>query len=341
MQPGLTLVVGPNGHGKTNLIEAVYVICLGRSFREHRDSRLIRFGEPAAAVRAEAVWGGRDHSLALTIPRGGGKRIEVDGAPLERFSELIGHIPVVSLTPEDGEMAYGNPAPRRRFLDVLLAQTDRGYLDALRTYRAALSRRNAALREGRRELAETYEGTLGGTGGVIQERRTHLAAFLAASMKPIYQEISGSGETIEVSYRPSPASEKESRTVDLTEALALSRRSDMERGFTTIGPHRDDLHLILGGRALKTYGSHGQARTALAALKLAEVDYYKQHYDRSPVLVMDEVASVLDRSRAERLVGLLSKGAAQVLVTSPGTEELGPLRAAAVQIIQVEEGTVR
>ncbi len=341
LDPGLTLVVGPNGHGKTNLIEAVYVLCLGRSFREHRDSRLIRFGAPAARLAGQAHWTGREHTIQLTWERGDSKQAEVDGAPLERLSELLGQLPVVSLTPEDGEIAQGGPAARRRFMDVLLSQTDRTYLEALKRYRRALSQRNASLREGREELVGVYEPELAHTGAAIQGSRAALAGFLAGRAVETYRQVSGGGEELAIIYRPNPGREEEDFEEVLAGELAESLEKDLERGYTGSGPHRDDLHLEVSGRPLKTYGSHGQARTALAAMKLAEVSYYAEQYDRRPLLVMDEVAAVLDRSRADNLIRLLSEGSSQVFVTSPRLEDLGPVADRADRIIEVEERGIR
>lgn len=340
LDPGLTLVVGPNGHGKTNFIEAIYVLCLGRSFREHRDSRLIRFGEPGARLAGTAHWRKREHTIQLTWERGGSKQAELDGARLDRLSGLLGQLPVVSLTPEDGEIARGGPDARRRFMDVLLSQTDRAYLEALKRYRRALSQRNVSLREGRVDLARAYEPELARTAAVIQGQREGLASFLAGTAAETYRRVSGDQEELDIGYRPSPNREQPDYERALREELQESLERDEERGYTVSGPHRDDLHLEVGGRPLKTYGSHGQSRTALAAIKLAEVGYYAERYDRQPLLVMDEVAAVLDRSRADNLVGLLAAGASQVFVTSPSVAELGPVSERADRVIEIWEGEV-
>jgi DNA replication and repair protein RecF len=333
------MVVGPNGHGKTNLIEAVYFLCLGRSFREHRHSRLIRFEAPAARVAAELNWMGRTRGLEIKLPRSGPKQAELDGAPLDRLSEIIGVVPVVSLTPEDGELAHGAPGSRRRYLDVVLAQTNRAYLEALKYYRRARAQRNAGLRAGRIDVAESYEEALTESGSTIQKERAHLIDYVASEAAEIYQRVSGSGEDFTVTYRPSPAGDPDADPAErLAEELAGRREMDLERGFTGVGPHRDEIHLEVDGRALQLYGSHGQARTAVVALKLAELEYYADAYDRQPVLLMDEVASVLDRLRARELIELLMQHSSQILVTSPEEKDLGPMAEAIHDVITVEEG---
>jgi DNA replication and repair protein RecF len=322
---GLTAVVGPNGRGKTNLIEAVYFLCLGRSFREHRETRLIRFGEPFAIVQGEMEHGGRRSRMRLVLPRTGRKTAEVDGNRLERLSQLIGRLPVVSLTPEDLAIAYGDPTPRRRMLDILLAQTERPYLEALRRYRRALAQRNRCLKEGRTTLAWTYEQELADSGAHIQRRRHEVTAFLVDQTKAVYERISRPGERLALHYRAFGIVGGTPSEDALREALRENREGDLRRGFTSVGPHRDDLQLEVNDRLLRHYGSHGQARTALAALKLAEVAYYGSAHMRQPILLLDEVTSVLDRERALRLVELLSEHTSQVLVTAPQVEELEAL----------------
>jgi DNA replication and repair protein RecF len=338
LEEGLTAVVGPNGQGKTNLIEAVYFLCLGRSFREHRESRLIRFGETAARVEGTTEHGGRSGTIRIVLRRSGGKQAEVDGTRLERLSQLIGVLPVVSLTPEDLAIAYGDPTPRRRLLDVLLAQTDREYLEALRRYRRALAQRNRCLKEGRDTLVLTYEPELAASGALIQRRRTELTAFLVAQTAAVYDRISRSEERLSLQYRPFGFAGITPSEEGLRSALEENRAGDRRLGFTSIGPHRDDLQLAVDDRPLRHFGSHGQARTALAALKLAEVAYYERAYDRPPILLMDEVTSVLDRDRALQLVELLADHSSQVLVTAPQSEELGALAGRIRQTVRIQAG---
>jgi len=246
---------------------------------------------------------------------------------------------VVSLTPEDRRIASGEPAARRRFADVLLAQTDRGYLEALKRYRQALAQRNAGLRAGRPDVAEAYEQAMVESGRRIRASRAELATFLMQHAGAIYSRIGG-GEVLDVTYGASPATAGGQESEVLAESLQARRQQDLERGHTSVGPHRDDLRLEIAGRPLRPYGSHGQARTALVSLKLAELEYYAESYDRQPLLLMDEVASVLDRSRADELIGLLMAQSSQVIVTSPREEDLGALAGESNQFIRIDKGTV-
>ncbi len=340
LDSGLILVTGPNGHGKTNLVEAIYFLSLGRSFRERSDRRLISFDAPASRLAGVVEWSGRVHELEVVWTRSGSKKAIVDGSELSRISELVGKIPVVSLTPEDGELVQGEPRARRRFLDIVLAQTDIQYLKALKRYRRARAQRNMSLRQGRFHLAETYEETLADSAIRIRNCRRRFVEHIQRESRQTYRDISSGDEGLSINYRPNPPLAEDDRTAVL-EALAAGREADRERGFTGTGPHRDDLLLKIDERELKTYGSHGQARTALATLKLAEVAYYTKIYRRSPILIMDEVATVLDRNRVENLMRVLTEMSSQVFITTPSASDLGELADIAERVIEVMDGTIR
>jgi len=334
---GLTLIVGPNGQGKTNLIEAIYFLCLGRSFRERSDRRLIMLGEERTQLEGMFDQEGSTYSIRMVVSREGGKQVQIDGNDLERVRDLVGQAPVVGFTPEDSNIVKGDPASRRRFLDLVLAQTSREYLEALQLYRRALAQRNICLREGRAVLIESWEEALIEHGETIRKYRAGLTAFLTRTACDTYRGIGPRGEEFTIRYRPNPPI-GDSGTEDLAAALSGGRQDDLDRGFTGAGPHRDDITFEIGGRNLRMYGSHGQARTALASLKLAEVAYYTFACDRQPILVMDEVASVLDRDRTENLIRLLSQEASQVFITSPSEEELGVFASEAGCVVSINEG---
>ncbi|MFC1530133.1 DNA replication/repair protein RecF [Gemmatimonadota bacterium] len=334
--PGLTLIVGPNGQGKTNLVEAIYFLCLGRSFRERSDRRLIMFGEQTAQLEGLFDRAQENGSIRIIIDREAGKKAMIDGVEVERLRDLVGQVPVVGFTPEDNDIVKGDPASRRRFLDLVLAQTSREYLESLQRYRRALAQRNICLREGRAELLESWEEALVKHGTVIREHRARLVEYFSEQALETYGEISPTKETFSIEYRPRPVLENGGEA-ELASALESGRDDDLERGFTGTGPHRDDLNMEIGARHLRLYGSHGQARTALATLKLGEVAYYTHARDCRPILVMDEVASVLDRDRTGNLLALLSREASQVFITSPTEEEFGDVASGAGCIVRVDE----
>jgi DNA replication and repair protein RecF len=227
-------------------------------------------------------------------------------------------------------------------MDVVLAQTDGRYLEALRRYRHALAQRNASLKEGRESLAASYEVPMVEEGALLRRARAGLAEFLGEHAGSTYRAIGGREESLGVAYRPNPSAADGTADEEvLAERLEKGRAGDLERGFTGSGPHRDDLRLTVADRSLAVYGSHGQVRTALAALKLGELEYVRTVYDRQPVLLMDEVASVLDRLRLKELLGLLGAHASQVLVTSPREADLGDLTSSEHRLLTVENGTAR
>lgn len=334
--PGLTLIVGPNGQGKTNLVEAIYFLCLGRSFRERSDRRLIMFGERTARLEGRFKRAAENSAIRMVIDREAGKKVVIDEVEVERLRDLVGQVPVVGFTPEDNDIVKGDPASRRRFLDLVLAQTSREYLESLQRYRRALAQRNTCLKEGRAELLESWEEALVENGTVIREHRARLVQYFSDVARETYREIGPRHESFTIEYRPRP-SLGNGDAAELASALESGRADDLERGFTGTGPHRDDLNLEIGNRHLRLYGSHGQARTALATLKLGEVAYYTHARDCRPILVMDEVASVLDRDRTGNLIALLSREASQVFITSPTEEELGKTTSRAGCVFRVDE----
>jgi len=336
---GLTLVVGSNGQGKTNLIEAAYYLCLGRSFRERREKRLIQLDRDEAIVSGVFATAEGECRVAFELQRNDPKRVLIDGDHPERLSALIGRFPVVGLTPDDSAIVKGDPGARRRFMDLVLAQTSRRYLEALRSYRRILARRNCCLREGRRTLAATYDEALVEAARGIRSSRAALVEFVDARAREFYREVSDGGEELTLAYRPDPAADPGDRE-QLAAILARSLPLDADRGFTGRGPHRDEIAFTINGRELRAYGSHGQARTALAAVKLAEVDYFSAAYGRQPLLLMDEVASVLDDTRAMNLIGVVAGAVAQVLITTPREDIPAGLRDRADGIVMVENGAV-
>jgi len=336
---GLTLVVGPNGQGKTNLIEGIYFLCLGRSFRERREKRIIRLGDERAVLSGE--FEARDDRLRVVfrLGRDGSKAASLDGTGLDRLRDLVGRFPVIGLTPDDSNIVVGDPSSRRRFMDLILAQTGRPYLEALREYRAALARRNRCLREGRRSLAAAYDEGLTIQATEIRKKRAGLVGFMLNRARDYYRDVSRQEEAFDIEYRPSPAGDPGDEAL-VAETLDRTLAADEERGYTGVGPHRDELVLRVQDRELRTFGSHGQIRTALAALKLSEVEYFTAVYGRSPLLVMDEVASVLDAERALNLVEIVTDTTNQVLITSPGRDIPETLAGRAARIVTVSRGVV-
>lgn len=347
------VIIGENGQGKTNLLEAIYYLQILRSARGARDQDLIRFGADAFHLAA-TVDTNACHEIGVGFERAGKrKRVRIDGDIPERLSDALGALPSVLFSPADVELIAGAPAARRRYLDILLALTARGYLGALQRYRAALSRRNAALREsarsGRTSSASVavWEPTLAEHGAVlIRERRAWVDA-IEARFEQLCHEI---GETSRVRLRYAGTIDATSDiAAELAGALEEKRPFDLRRGLTHSGPHRDDLVITITGpdgaaRELRTFGSAGQQRSAAIALRMLEASTFTERTGRSPLFLLDDPFAELDVRRSSRVLDLLSgSGLGQTVLVVPRESDipseftgLERLRVAAGQIAPYE-----
>lgn len=330
-QEGLALI-GDNGHGKTNLLEAFYYLQLFRSFRGARDTELVRFGAPAFHLSA-GTHGASAAQVAVGFEcspergAGGRKRIRVDGSEPETIADAVGVIPSVLFAPRDAAMIAGGPAERRRYLDIMLSLASRSYLRALQRYRAALVRRNLALRDAQRggqiDAVAAWEPALAASGAALCLARRAWAAQAAPAFTRRCAEIGERGDAT-LRYR-SALGEKDDVEAALRETLERRRGLHVRRGVTLDGPHRDDLALELDGRELRTYGSAGQQRTAAIALRLLEAATIRDSQAAEPLVLLDDPFAELDVHRAGRILELLEDGArGQTVLAVPREAEVPP-----------------
>ena len=323
-------VVGENGHGKSNLIEAIAYLRLLRSQRGARDRDLIRFGEAAFHVGVELA-GTRAHRATAAVDRQGRKKVTLDGAEPERLTDALDALPSVSFSPRDVDLVAGAPAERRRYLDITLALTSRAYLNALRHYRAALARRNAALRDAARAArgaqgealaaVAAWEPALAEHGAVLVRQRRDWVAARADEFARQCVAIGERGAPA-LGYDGALAEAGDVRSA-LLEALARQREHDVRRCLTHTGPHRDDLALSLDGRDLRGVGSAGQQRTAAIVLRLLEAATHRDATGVTPLLLLDDPFAELDRRRTGRILALLEEvGTGQVVLCVPREDEI-------------------
>jgi DNA replication and repair protein RecF len=333
--PGVA-IVGENGQGKSNLLEAIYYLHLLRSVRGARDVDVVRFGAPGFHIAARAD-GGANHELAAGFERQGRrKRVKLDGAEPQRLSDALGALPCVLFSPADVELVAGAPTARRRYLDILLALSSRPYLAALQRYRHALAQRNAALRDavrsggtrgGAEQRIAVWEAPLAEHGAVLWRERVQWAANAGARFAAMCAAI---GEQAPVGMRYATALEPSSdERPDIVAALAAAleqkRALDVRRGLTHAGPHRDDLTLTLDGRELRAFGSAGQQRTAAIALRLLEAETLRERLGAAPILLLDDPFAELDVRRSARILDLLAEhGMGQTLLTVPRETDIPP-----------------
>ncbi|MFN8580770.1 MAG: DNA replication and repair protein RecF [Gemmatimonadaceae bacterium] len=347
------VVIGDNGHGKTNLLEAIAYLHALRSVRGARDADLVRFGEGAfhiAARCAEAPCSEVRVGFERATRR---KRVTLDGAPTSRLTDGLGALPSVTIAPRDVELVLGAPSVRRRYLDVLLALSSRRYLGALQNYRAALQRRNATIRNAtaRRDSAEfdaqvaAWEGPLATHGAVLAFARKSWVEAVAsryAALCASLGERSVAGLRYRVSVESSlgHATSEEALEAELRSALAAHRAIDCRRGATMVGPHRDDLDLRLGGRLLRTFGSAGQQRSAAMALRVLEAESLERQTGYRPVLLLDDPFAELDRDRARRVLDLLEGHVAtQVILAVPRADDV-PGAFTGLSRVSMQDGVV-
>lgn len=334
-------IVGENGQGKTNLIEAIAYFRLLRSQRGARDRDLIRFGEPAFHLEARGT-GTRAHRATAAVDRQGRKKVTLDGGEPERLTDALDTVPSVSFSPRDVDLVAGSPAERRRYLDITLALTAPAYLNALRHYRGALSRRNAAMREvGRTGSAGRRGRSGGGSGGdmasvaawepALAEHGavliTHRRAWVEERHEAFARHCAAIGErgaaTLRYNAALADSGEEADARAALRAQLERQREHDVRRLVTHAGPHRDDLALAIDGHDLRTIGSAGQQRTAAIVLRLLEAATHRDATGVTPILLLDDPFAELDRRRTARILALLdSLGTGQCVLCVPREDEI-------------------
>ncbi|MCL7962155.1 MAG: DNA replication and repair protein RecF [marine benthic group bacterium] len=342
------MIIGPNGSGKTNLLEAIYYLEVFRSFRGARDSDLIRFGEDVFRIEATIQRDGGTEELAAAFQKTGRrKKVEREGAEVDRITGAIGAFGAVVFDLDDAGLVSGSPGRRRRFLDILLSLVVPGYVADLQRYRAVLAQRNEALRAGRDEVVDAWTEGLIVPGAKLMAARDGWARRRADGFRGYHQQISGgAGASLEYETSLSAPQEDVGWEMRFRSGLEASRTRDFRRGFTTVGPHRDDLAIRAEvdsdgpERDLRSFGSGGQKRTAAIALRLTEADSLREANGRDPVYLLDDVFAELDRERAERVFRLLDEGrSGQVFFTAPKPADM-PFRDGALARWRISDGAL-
>jgi DNA replication and repair protein RecF len=313
-------LLGANAQGKSNFLEAVYYPVVFRSFRGAQDQAVAAFGGPGFHLEV-TVDGGTDRRITASWQAAGRrKRILIDEVEPERVAGAVGRWLAVSFLPSDLGLASGPASERRHYLDRLLSLADAGYLRALSRYRAALAQRNSALRQGRPDLAWAFDRPLAAAGAVVMAGRCAWAGTAGERFAAEF-ECLGERDEAALEYRGTAELADPTRWEPM---LGQAREADRARGMTTVGPHRDDLTLRIGGRLMREYGSTGQQRSAAVALKLIEIATLREARGTEPGLLLDDVFAELDRDRQRRLAGRLLSGERQVFLTAPRPDELPP-----------------
>ena len=317
----LTVVVGGNGQGKTNLLEAVGYLATLSSFRGAPPEAMVRSGRASAVVRAEGRRRGRDLLLEAEINPSGRSRTLVDRQPLRRAADLLGALRVSLFSPDDLELVKGGPSARRRYLDDALVALHPRNAAIRADAERVLRQRNALLKQCRGRLDAAAESTLdvwdaklAATGEALASARDELVAALDVPVAKAYDELAGGPADVGIAY-------ERSWVGPLAAALAAARADDVRRGLTTVGPHRDELRLSVAGAPARTHASQGEQRSLALALRLALHGTVTEAVGEPPVLLLDDVFSELDADRSAALVAHLPDG--QALLTTAGAVPAG------------------
>ena len=299
---GMNILMGDNAQGKTNLVDAVMLVSLGKCPRVTRDRELIRWNADRARVQAEVVKRYGDDEVEAVIDKTVVKCVSVNRMPLTRLGELMGVVATVLFSPEQMSIVKDAPGERRRFMDIALCQLSKPYFYLLNRYNRILSQRNKLIKSGNHAAIEVWDMQLAHEGArIIKTRRgfiERLSVFAAAA----HSRLSGGKETLCLSYEGIAGDTAETIEAAFIEELARTRESDLRLGFTHAGPQRDDIRITVGDVDCRTYGSQGQQRTAALSLKLAELELYRAESGEAPVLLLDDVLSELDPGRQRQLL---------------------------------------
>jgi DNA replication and repair protein RecF len=325
---GLNVFVGPNAQGKSNLLEAIAMLATGKSFRARRESELIREGTDLAEIRGEARVPAGEILLRASITRAGNgarKTFDVNGSAVG-FARFLGRARVVTFVPADLQMIAGGPALRRTFLNGALAQLSPVYYRDLARYGKIVQQKAALLRGAiapDRELLLAYNDELLAPGAALMAARAAFVAEIAQAADGVYARWSGTHERVGIAYAANVPATGASAADALSTALAANVENELRRKTTLVGPHRDDLRFVIDGKPLDAFGSQGQQRTAVLALKVAEYETMRSRAGDAPILLLDDVLSELDAERANGFLTAVGSFEQAFLTTTELPERFG------------------
>ena len=339
----INILTGRNAQGKTNLIEAINLLALGKSFRTRREQELVRFGAEESRVKGSFEKKDRPHTTEVRLGAGGAgkKSYMVNGVETGTVSDLLGGVYTIVFSPEDLRVVKGDPDTRRRFLDRELILLKPLFYHKLKKFRAILKTRNALLKTDRasNDLLDVYDAQLAeAAAGVMKERKAWLKE-LSEAASVAGTKITAGAEELSVEYRPNLSQIGDEYSEDaVRDVFMRARERDVAMRSTEAGPHRDDFAVFVGGLDLRIYGSQGQQRTAALSLRLAERELIRKETGEDAILLLDDVMSELDSGRQERL--LESFGENQIFITAAGPFRDEALKLRAAKVMRIEAGKI-
>ena len=334
---GTNILYGDNAQGKTNILEAVYLCGTTKSHRGSKDREMIRFEQDESHIRMFVNKDGISHKIDMHLKKNKAKGIAIDGIPIRRASELFGIVNIVFFSPEDLNIIKNGPAERRRFMDLELSQLDKVYLSDLANYNRIINQRNRLLKDCQNraelnEMLDLWDMQLIQYGSRIMERREKFLEEVNEIISGIHYKLTGGRETITISY------EKNIGQMEFESVLKKNRERDIRMKSTSAGPHRDDICFLTKDIDIRKFGSQGQQRTAALSLKLSEIEIVRKLIKDTPVLLLDDVLSELDKNRQNYLLDSIHD--IQTLITCTGVDEFVNHRFSINKIFHVSNGVV-
>lgn len=344
----INVIIGENAQGKTNLMEAIYVLAFTKSYRTPREKELIKWEHPFAKLEGRIRKRNRELPLEMIITNKG-KKAKINHLEQKRLTDYIGFLNVVMFAPEDLTLVKGPPQIRRRFIDMELGQIQPSYLYHLAEYQKVLKQRNHLLKQLQRKSApdltvlDVLTEQLVEHAATVLERRFNFLTLLRQIASPIHENISRQLESLEIKYEPSidvlEDANKEKIVSIYEERFHHLQKNEIERGTTLIGPHRDDLTFYINGKNVKLYGSQGQQRTTALSIKLAEIDLIHHEIGEYPVLLLDDVLSELDDYRQSHLLSTI-QGKVQTFVSTTSVDGIDHQTLRNADLFHVRNGEV-
>jgi len=350
LNPNLNIFLGANGQGKTNFLESIYLMATANSHRSSISSEMINWKEDKALVQLLLKRREGKIKLAMRLEKGG-RVVEINDNPLDKVKELLGYLNAVLFSPEDLKLVKEGPSHRRDFIDLEISQVSRYYNHLLSKYDHILKQRNnllKSIRDGKstdREMLAVWDEQLAVVGSKIILKRIEVIDKLKILARLSQRKITEGRENLELEYDISlnnfskKMGEAELRELFIDE-LINKRDQEISRGYTVVGPHRDDLILKVNDMDLRKYGSQGQQRTAALSLKLAELEFMKSETGEYPVLLLDDVFSELDGLRRKALINIIADKI-QTIITATDGENLSGLKNNSYNVYQVKKGRIK
>lgn len=334
---GINILTGDNAQGKTNCAEAIFYLCTGYSPRATRDKQVIKYGSDGATISGVANSSYGDVKIDIKFFDKKNKEILINGVSIKKIGELMGNLNSVFFNPEELKLIKESPEDRRRFMDISLSQMSKRYFYALQKYRKIIEQRNDLLKNPDKEVVyETlplWDAQLSEYAEIIIKERLDFIKMLKPFASDAHSFITGGNESLELSLESGYIEDENSVKDCLLRALTERVEKDIILGYTSVGPHRDDIKIKISGEDVRIYGSQGQQRTSALSLKLAELEIFKNRFNEYPVLILDDALSELDQKRRSRLIDRI-KNIQTIITCTELTSELKTIENAKHFIIE-------